>query len=61
MVPDRLERVAEAVGDPTRVLAGTDCGLDTSAGWGCVAENVVGAKLASMREGADLASQRLFR
>ena len=44
VVADRLERVAEVVGDPTRVLAGTDCGFDTSAGWGRVAENVVGAK-----------------
>ena len=28
------ERVAQVVGDPTRVLAGTDCGFDTSAGRG---------------------------
>ena len=43
-----------------RVLAGTDCGFDTSAGMGRVAEDVVWAKLASMVEGARLASQRLF-
>ena len=49
------------VGDPTRVLAGTDCGFDTSAGWGRVAADVVWAKLASLRDGARLASQRLFR
>jgi 5-methyltetrahydropteroyltriglutamate--homocysteine methyltransferase len=61
VVADRLERVAAVVGDPSRVLAGTDCGFDTSAGWGRVAEDVVWAKLASMREGARLASQRLFR
>jgi 5-methyltetrahydropteroyltriglutamate--homocysteine methyltransferase len=61
VVADRLERVAQVVGDPTRVLAGTDCGFDTSAGWGRVAEDVVWAKLASMREGAALASQRLFQ
>jgi 5-methyltetrahydropteroyltriglutamate--homocysteine methyltransferase len=42
------------------VLAGTDCGFDTSAGMGRVAEDVVWAKLASMVEGARLASQRLF-
>jgi 5-methyltetrahydropteroyltriglutamate--homocysteine methyltransferase len=59
-VADRLERVAEAVGDPARVLAGTDCGFDTSSGMGRVAEDVVWAKLASMVEGARLASQRLF-
>ena len=38
VVSDRLERVAAVVGDPSRVLAGTDCGFDTSAGWGRVAE-----------------------
>ena len=61
VVADRIERVAAVIGDPSRVLAGTDCGFDTSAGWGRVAEDVVWAKLASMREGARLASQRLFR
>jgi 5-methyltetrahydropteroyltriglutamate--homocysteine methyltransferase len=60
LVADRIERVAAAVGDPTRVLAGTDCGFDTSAGWGRVAEDVVWAKLASLREGARIASERLF-
>ena len=60
VVADRLERVASVVGDPTRVLAGTDCGFDTSAGWGRVAEDVVWAKLRAMRDGAELASKRLY-
>jgi 5-methyltetrahydropteroyltriglutamate--homocysteine methyltransferase len=60
VVSNRLEHVASVVGDPTRVLAGTDCGFDTSAGWGRVAEDVVWAKLRAMREGADLATQRLI-
>jgi 5-methyltetrahydropteroyltriglutamate--homocysteine methyltransferase len=60
VVADRLERVVGVIGDPTRVLAGTDCGFDTSAGWGRVAEDVVFAKLKSMRDGADIASKRLF-
>jgi 5-methyltetrahydropteroyltriglutamate--homocysteine methyltransferase len=60
VVADRIERVAAVVGDPTRVLAGTDCGFDTSAGWGRVAGDVVWAKLKSLSEGARLASQRLF-
>jgi 5-methyltetrahydropteroyltriglutamate--homocysteine methyltransferase len=59
VVADRLERVATVVGDPTRVLAGTDCGFDTSAGWGRVAEDVVWAKLRAMRAGAELATKRL--
>lgn len=61
VVADRIERVAEVVGDPRRVIAGTDCGFDTSAGRGRVAEDVVWAKLAALAEGAQIASDRLFR
>ena len=60
VVADRIEQIAAVLGDPARVLAGTDCGFDTSAGWGRVAEDVVWGKLASLRDGAHLASQRLF-
>lgn len=60
VVADRLERIAKAFGDPARVLAGTDCGFDTSAGMGRVAEDIVWAKLSSLVEGARLASQCLF-
>jgi len=60
VVADRIERVAQFVGDPSRVQAGTDCGFDTSAGWGRVASDVVWAKLRSLSEGARLASSRLF-
>ncbi len=58
-VADRIERVAAAVGDPHRVIAGTDCGFDTSAGMGRVAEDVVWAKLKALAEGAKIASDRL--
>jgi 5-methyltetrahydropteroyltriglutamate--homocysteine methyltransferase len=58
-VADRIERVAQVVGDPKRVIAGTDCGFDTSAGMGRVAEDVVWAKLTALAEGARLASARL--
>jgi 5-methyltetrahydropteroyltriglutamate--homocysteine methyltransferase len=60
LVADRVERVAAVIGDPSRVLAGTDCGFDTSAGWGRVAADVVWAKFRSLRDGARLASDRLF-
>jgi 5-methyltetrahydropteroyltriglutamate--homocysteine methyltransferase len=60
VVADRLDRIAQAVGDPRRITAGTDCGFDTSAGLGDVAPSLVWAKLRAMREGADLASSRLF-
>jgi len=59
-IAERIERVAEVVGDPGRVLAGTDCGFDTSAGQRRVAEDVVWAKLAALGEGARIASDRLF-
>src|SRR5215208_7095006 len=52
VVADRLENVARAVGDLHRVMAGTDCGFDTSAGMGRVTEDVVWAKLAAMADGA---------
>jgi 5-methyltetrahydropteroyltriglutamate--homocysteine methyltransferase len=60
VVADRIERAAQAVGDPHRILTGTDCGFDTSAGLGEVAEEVVWEKLRALREGADLATRRLF-
>ena len=60
VVADRIEAVARAFGDPRRVLAGTDCGFDTSAGRGRVAEDVVWAKLAALAEGARVATRRLF-
>ena len=60
VVADRLERVAQAVGDPKRVMAATDCGFDTSAGMGRVTEDVVWAKFKAMTDGAKIASQRLF-
>ncbi len=60
VVAERLERAAAAVGDPRRVLAGTDCGFDTSAGLGEVAEEVVWEKLRALADGARLASARLF-
>jgi 5-methyltetrahydropteroyltriglutamate--homocysteine methyltransferase len=59
VVADRLENVARAVGDPRRVMAGTDCGFDTSAGMGRVTEDVVWAKLKAMADGARIASHRL--
>jgi 5-methyltetrahydropteroyltriglutamate--homocysteine methyltransferase len=59
-IAERLVRVAEVVGDPARVLAGTDCGFDTSAGNGRVAPDIVWGKLAALRDGARLASERLF-
>lgn len=60
VVADRLERIAADVGDPRRVLAGTDCGFDSSAGMGRVATDVVWAKLRALADGARIASARLL-
>jgi 5-methyltetrahydropteroyltriglutamate--homocysteine methyltransferase len=60
VVAQRIETVAAAVGDRERVIAGVDCGFGTFVGWEWVTEDVVWAKLATLRAGADLASQRLW-
>ena len=59
-VADRLERVAEAVGDPARILAGTDCGFETAAGFVTVDPEIAWAKFRALADGARLASERLF-
>lgn len=59
LVADRLMRYADAVGREN-VIAGTDCGFGTSA-WGRrVDARIAWAKLASMVEGAHIASQALW-
>jgi 5-methyltetrahydropteroyltriglutamate--homocysteine methyltransferase len=60
VVAQRLEAVVKAVGDRERVVAGVDCGFGTFVGWEWVTEDVVWAKLRTLREGADLASRRLW-
>jgi 5-methyltetrahydropteroyltriglutamate--homocysteine methyltransferase len=60
VVADRIGAAVEAVGDRTRVLAGVDCGFGTFAGSQLVEESVVWTKLRVLREGADLASTRLW-
>ena len=42
------------------IIAGTDCGFDTTAGIGDVAPSLVWEKLRALRAGADLASERLL-
>ncbi len=59
LVAERICRFAEIVGRE-RVIAGTDCGFSTFAGFGAVDEDIVYAKLASMVEGAAIASKRLW-
>ena len=60
VVARRIDEAVAAVGDRERVIASTDCGFGTFAGREWVAPSVVWAKLKTLREGADLASQRLW-
>jgi 5-methyltetrahydropteroyltriglutamate--homocysteine methyltransferase len=59
LVAQRLVRYARLVGRE-RVIAGADCGFGTFAGTPMVHPDIVFAKLASMVEGARLASRQLW-
>ena len=60
VIADRITQVVEAVGDRTRVIASVDCGFGTFAGSEAVAPTVVWSKLSALREGAQLATNRLW-
>jgi 5-methyltetrahydropteroyltriglutamate--homocysteine methyltransferase len=60
LVAERICRYADLVGRE-RVLAGSDCGFGTFAGFGPVDPDVAYLKLASLAEGARIASDRLWR
>ncbi|HYM41427.1 MAG TPA: cobalamin-independent methionine synthase II family protein [Steroidobacteraceae bacterium] len=59
LVAERIERFAGIVGRE-RVMAGTDCGFGTFAGFGPVEPDIAYLKLRSLVEGAQLASRRLW-
>lgn len=59
VVAERIERYAGIIGRE-RVIAGTDCGFSTFAGFGVVDSEIVYAKLSSLAEGAALASRNLW-
>jgi 5-methyltetrahydropteroyltriglutamate--homocysteine methyltransferase len=59
VVAQRIVRYADVVGRDN-VIAGTDCGFSTFAGRSAVAPRVAYAKLASLAEGARLASAKLW-
>jgi 5-methyltetrahydropteroyltriglutamate--homocysteine methyltransferase len=60
LVAERIERFAQVVGRE-RVMAGTDCGFGTFAGFGPVEPDIAYLKLRSLVEGAQIASSRLWR
>jgi 5-methyltetrahydropteroyltriglutamate--homocysteine methyltransferase len=60
VVARRIEEAVSAVGDRERVIAGADCGFGTFTRREWVVEPAVWLKLKSLREGANIASQRLW-
>ena len=60
LVAQRIERFAAIVG-PERVIAGTDCGFGTFAGYGKMDPEISYKKLRAMVEGAEIASGRIWR
>jgi 5-methyltetrahydropteroyltriglutamate--homocysteine methyltransferase len=59
LVAERICRFADIVGRE-RVIAGTDCGFGTFAGYGKLDPDISFKKLAAMAEGAAIASKRLW-
>lgn len=57
LIAQRIERFANIVGIE-RVVASTDCGFGTFAGYGKIDPDVTWKKLRNLREGADLAVSR---
>jgi 5-methyltetrahydropteroyltriglutamate--homocysteine methyltransferase len=60
LVARRIEEAVATVGERERVIASTDCGFGTFTGREWVAASIVWKKLAALREGADIASARLW-
>jgi len=60
LIAQRLERYVQIVG-ADRVIAGTDCGFGTFAGYGKIDPDVTWKKLAALSEGARLAASRASR
>jgi 5-methyltetrahydropteroyltriglutamate--homocysteine methyltransferase len=59
LVAERILRYTDIVGRE-RVIASTDCGFGTFAGWGGVVPELAWEKLRSLRDGAAIATEKLW-
>ncbi len=57
LVAERLERFSDIVG-PAQLMAGSDCGFATFAGFGAVDAEIAWAKLESLSKGVEVANAR---
>lgn len=60
VIADRLSLAIKAVGDPTRIIAGCDCGFETFVDWNLVPESIVWKKLEALTKGAKIATKRFW-
>ena len=60
VVANRILDFVEVIGERERVIASTDCGFSTFAGYVMVANDVAWAKLKTLSEGAKIASSELW-
>jgi 5-methyltetrahydropteroyltriglutamate--homocysteine methyltransferase len=60
VVARRILDFVQVIGERERVVASTDCGFSTFAGYVMVAEDVAWAKLRALADGAALASAKLW-
>jgi 5-methyltetrahydropteroyltriglutamate--homocysteine methyltransferase len=63
LIPGMIDPKSRIVEHPAVIaqrIAGVDCGFGTFVGWEWVNEDVVWAKLATLRRGAEISSKRLW-
>ena len=60
VIANRILNFVEVIGERERVIASTDCGFSTFAGYVMVANDVAWAKMQALSEGARIASTKLW-
>lgn len=60
VIADRICLAIKSVGDPSRVIAGCDCGFETFVDWNLIPESIIWKKLETLTEGARIATRRIW-